>query len=126
MVSSNKSGFTAEVHLDIKYKLTIDMFISYRVFFTVIQDMKSNISIGHFFLNRVTPKSVGIILVESVRFFDRGRYLHTKFVELLDETRFDLSNSVISLLQSIWYPPIKDGFLLNPITYNIFRNIYRF
>ena len=70
MNSSNKSGFAAEVHLDIKYKVTIDVFISYRVFFAVIQDMKSNINIGHFFLNHVTSKSVVIFLVEFVRFLD--------------------------------------------------------
>ena len=70
MASSNKSGFAAEVHLDIKYQVTIDVLISYRVFFTVIQDMKSNRNIGHFFLDRVMLKSVVIIIVKFVRFFD--------------------------------------------------------
>ena len=84
MASSNKSGFEAEVHLDIKYQVKIDVFISYRVCFTVIQDMKNNRNIGHFFLVRVTPKSVVILLVEFVRFFGRGRYLHTKRVGLLE------------------------------------------
>ena len=76
MASSNKSGFAAEVHLDIKYQVTIDVFISYRVFFAVIEDMESNGNIGHFFLDRVTPKGVVIFLVEFVRFFDQGRHLH--------------------------------------------------
>ena len=125
MASSNKSGFAAEIHLDIKYKVTIDVFVSYRFFFTVIQDMKSKSNIGHFFLNRVTPKSVVILLVESISFFDRGRYLHTKIVVLIEETRFDLSYYVITLLQSIGYPPSKGGLFINPIPYNIFRNIYR-
>ena len=123
---SDKSGFLTEVHLDIKYKVTIDIFISYRLFLTVIQDMKSNSNVGHFFLNSVTPKSVVIILVESVCFFDRGRYLHTKFVGILEKTRFDLSNYVISLLQSIGYTLIKCGFFRNIVPYNIFCNIYRF
>ena len=63
--------------------------------------MKGNINIGNFFLNRVTPKSVVILLVKSVRSFDQGRYLHTKLVRILEETRFELSDYVISLLQSI-------------------------
>ena len=101
MVSSNKSGFAAEVHLDIKYKVTIYMFIFYRVFFKVIQYMKRNRNIGYFFLISVTPNSVVICLVESVHFFDQGRYLNTKLVGILEETRFELSDDVISLLQSI-------------------------
>ena len=126
MASSKRSGFTAEVHIDIKYKMTIDMFISYSVFFTVIQDMKSNRNIGNLFLNRVMPKSVVILPVESIRFFNRGRYLHTKFMGLLEETRFDLSDNVISILKSIGYPPSKGGFFRKPSPYTIFRNIYRF
>ena len=125
VVSSNKSGFAAEVPLEIKYKATIDMFISYRVFFTVIQDTKINSSIGNLFLYHVTPKIVVIILVKSVRFFGRGRYIHTKCLGLLEETCFDLSDYVILLLQSIGYPPSKGGFSRNPIPYNILGNIYR-
>ena len=125
MVSSNKSGFAVEVHIDIKYKATIDIFISYRVFLTVIQYMKSNSNIGHLFINRITSKSVVLLLVESVRFFGRGRYLHTKLVGIIEETRFGLSNYVILILRSIGYPPRKCGFFRNPIPYNIFRNIYR-
>ena len=122
---SNKSSFASEVHLDIKCKVTIDMFISYKVFFRVIQDMKRNSNIGHFFINCVTPKIVVVLLVESERFFDQGIYLQTKFVGLLEETRFDLSYYLISILQSIGYLPIKGGFFINTIPYNIFRNIYR-
>ena len=125
MASSNKSGSAAEFHLDIKYQETIDVFISYRVFFTVIQDMEYNINIVNLFLDRVTPKSVVILLVEFVRFFDRGMYLHTKLVGILEEMRFELSDYVISLLQSIRYPPIKGGFLIKSIPYNIFYNIQR-
>ena len=91
----------------------------------MIQDMKSNRNIGYFFLDRVTPKSVVILLVKFVHFFDRGWYLQTKLVGIFEETCFDLSNDVISLLQSIRYPSSKGGFLRNFIPYNIFRNIYR-
>ena len=125
VASSNKSGFAAEVHLEIKNQVKIYVFISYRVLFTVIQDMESNINIGHFFLDRVTPKSVVIFLIEFLRFSDWGRYLHTKLVGLLEETCFDLRNYVISILQSIRYPTSKGGFLRNSIPYNIFCNIYR-
>ena len=125
MASSNKSGFAAEVHLDIKYQVTIDVFTAYRVFFTVIQDMKSNRNIGHFFIDRVTPNSFVILLVQFVRLFDRGRYLHTNLVGIFEEMCFDLFDYVISLLQSIRYPPIKGGFFINTFPYNIFRDIYR-
>ena len=101
------------------------MFISYRVFFTVIQDMESNRNIGHFFLDRVTSKSVVIFLVEFVRFFDLGRYLHTKVVGLLEETCLDLIDYVILILQSIRYPPSKGGLFRNSIPYNILCNTYR-
>ena len=77
------------------------MLISYRLFFTVIQGVKSNSNIGHFFLNRVTPKSVVILRFESVFFFVQIRYLHTELVGLIEETRFDLRDYVTSLLQSI-------------------------
>ena len=107
------------------YKVKMDMFIFYRVFFTVIQDMKSNSNICHLFLNHVTPKIVVILLVNSVRFFGRGGYLYTKSVGLLEETRFDLSGYAISLLQGIGYPPSKGGFFKKPIPYNIFCNFYR-
>ena len=125
MASSNKLGFAAEVHLDIKYKVTIDMFVSYRVVFNVIKDMKCNSNIGHFFLNRVMPKSVVILLVNFVRFFGQSRYLHTKLVGLFEETCFDLSDYVVSILKSIGYSPGKDGFFKNSIPYNIFYNIHR-
>ena len=125
MASSNKSGFAVEVHLDIKYQVKIDVFISYRVFFTVIQDMKSNRNIGYFFLDRVTSKSVVILLVDFVHLFGRGGYLHTKLVGTFEETCIDLSDYVISLLQIIRYPPSKGGFFINSIPYNIFRNICR-
>ena len=84
MALSNKSGFAAEVHIEIKYKVKINMFIYYRVFFTVIQEMKSNSNIGNLFLNHVTPNSVVILLVKSLHFLDQGRYLHTKFVGLIE------------------------------------------
>ena len=115
-----KSGFAAEVYLDIKYKVTIDIFVSYIFFFAVIHGMKSNSNIGHLFLNHVAPTSVVIFMVEYVRFFGRGRYLHTKFVGLLEETLFDLSDYAISLLQSIGYPPSKCGFFTNSIPYRVF------
>ena len=101
------------------------MFISYRVLFTVIQDMKSNSNIGNLFLDRVMPMSIVILLVRSARFFDRGRYLYTEFVGFIGETRFELSDYVISTIQSIGYPSSKGRFFINPITYNILYNIYR-
>ena len=125
MASSNKSGFAEEFHLGIKYQVTIDVLISYRFFFTVIQGMESNRNIGHLFLDCVTPKSVVIFLVAFVRLFDQDRYLHTKLMGIIEGKRSDLSDYVISLLQSMRYLPSKGGFFRNSMPYNIFCNIHR-
>ena len=98
----------------------IDVLISYRFFFTVIQGMESNRNIGHFFLDCVTPKSVVIFLVAFVRLFDQDRYLHTQLMGIIEGQRSDLSDYVISLLQIISYPPSKGGFFRNSIPYNMF------
>jgi hypothetical protein len=56
MSPSNISGFSCEIHLDVKYHMTLDPFIPNGYLFLLIRIFKGNPIILHFLMDCVSPK----------------------------------------------------------------------
>ena len=87
-------------------------------FVTIGQDFERNSHVLHLLGDRIRPKGVAVLLVESVSFCDRSRHLDPKLMRFLEEAGaplFHQRNNVFALAQHMMDPPIEGWFIFNPL-----------
>jgi hypothetical protein len=84
--------------------------------------LKHNPHVLHFLGDRVCPKGVTVLLVESVSFCNRSRHLDPKLMRFLEEAGaplFHQRNNVFALAQHMMDPPVEGWLIINPLRYRI-------
>ncbi len=77
---------TQVFHLYVEYHVTSHTLEANGIFVPVGENVECNPHVLHFLGDRICPKGVPVLLVDSVSFCDRSRHLDPKFVRFLEET----------------------------------------
>jgi len=120
MTASNEPGLAGEIHLDVKYHITLDFlvpnnFLSSTGFVKCSVPLsESGSDVQHFFLNSLAPTVSACLQINGKRLGNVLWHFNAKLVCGLLVPGLDLSNNPIPSPESVLYPPAK-RWLLNEL-----------